>query len=164
MSMIKSVGSLAYASREPPLPAGTMAALSTIKPCVEIRVSASGRACPVGEILMTPKCPRGSMVTFSEYACAVGGIVQAALVRMAKVRLADPLRLCGPNEPVNARPTRVSTRRQGVIPTNTRGAGVKVASSLELALRAVSGTAAMAWLSACVGCQYSGACQFLRGA
>src|SRR4029078_3981360 len=86
------------------------------------------------------------MVILSEYAWAMGGIVQVVLACIGKVRLAEPARLGGPNSPVNPWPPRVYTIRQGVITTKTRGLGMEVAS-----------------FSACAGCQYSGACQLLRG-
>src|SRR5262249_8128999 len=75
---------------------------------------------------------------------------------MSKVRRALPLKLGTPN-PAGYVPSRVSAIRQGVIATKTsEPAGVAAnVVSFETALN-VSGLA-VAWLSARVGWQYSGA-------
>src|SRR5262245_57019833 len=99
----------------------------------------------------------------NEYACAMDGTGQRELGDcMAKVRDILPTRLGGP-KPAGYVPSRVSAIRQGVIPTNTSeptGVAAKEVS-LETALN-VSDFAA-AWLSARVGCQYSGAGQDFSG-
>ena len=56
----------------------------------------------------------------------------------------------GPNAPENPNPARVSTTRQGVMPTKVRGLGAV-------------GVAASGCNSARLGCQYSGAGQWRRG-
>src|SRR5262245_48299730 len=94
----------------------------------------------------------------NEYACAMDGTGQRELGDcMAKVRVALPLRIGGPKL-AGYVPSRVSAIRHGVIATNTSeptGVAAKDVASLESALT-VSGFA-NAWLSARVGCQYSGA-------
>src|SRR5580704_18843376 len=94
--------------------------------------------------------PGGTTVTLNEYACEMDGIVHVVLAWIGKVRLACPARLGGPNAPVNPWPVRVSTTRQGVIPTNTSELADEAWSDGVPA----SGCGAPAWASACVGCQY----------
>src|SRR5262249_50101033 len=102
--------------------------------------------------------PGGTTVMLNEYACAIDGTGQRELGDcMANVRVALPIRLGGP-KPAGYVPSRASAMRHGVIATNTSeptGVAAKDVASLENALT-VSGFAA-AWLSARVGCQYSGA-------
>ena len=50
-----------------------------------------------------------------EYAWAVTGMLQVVLDRIGKLRVAPPVRLGGPNAPVNPNPALVSTTRHGVI-------------------------------------------------
>src|SRR5262245_24161383 len=79
---------------------------------------------------------------------------------MGKVRLAPPTRLGGPKGPVNPWPVRVSTTRQGVMPTNTSEFAGLVASNLTATAFIL---ARFAWLSSTDGCQYKRACQGLSG-
>src|ERR1039457_5058002 len=111
MSITTSVGSLAYTSMDPPVPAGTMAALATIVPVRSFSVEASGRVCKVGQVVRKPTGAGATAVKFSEYACAVAGRLQV-LDRMGNVRLVPP-----PSDgPANgAAAVRVSAMRQGVM-------------------------------------------------
>src|SRR5262245_22981789 len=94
----------------------------------------------------------------NEYACAIDGTGQRELRDcMAKVRAVLPPIVGGP-KPAGYVASRVSAIRQGVIATKTRepaGLSAKDVASLESA-PSEAGFAA-AWLSVCVGCQYSGA-------
>src|SRR5262245_59363901 len=94
----------------------------------------------------------------NEYACATDGTGQREVGDcMSNILVVFPVRLGGP-KPMGNDPSRVSAMRQGVIPTKTSepmGVAAKDVASLESAL-SVSDFAA-AWLSARVGCQYSGA-------
>src|ERR1051326_6266573 len=83
---------------------------------------------------------------------------------MGKVRLVLPASLGGPNAPVNGWLLRVSTRRQGVIPTKTRAPEADWAWAEALPTVANECAAVAAWASTCVGCQYSGAGQFFSAA
>src|SRR5262249_5891912 len=104
--------------------------------------------------------PGGTTVMLNEYACAIDGTGHREVGDcMSNIRVVFPVRVGGP-KPIGYVPSRVSAIRQGVIATNTRepaGVAARDVASLESALN-VSGFAA-AWLSARVGCQYSGAGQ-----
>src|SRR5687768_4729837 len=89
---------------------------------------------------------------------------------MGNVRTAVPMRLGGPKAPVNPDPVRVSTTRQGVIPTNTSefagvcASGVIVEDAVYTPeLPASICLAAASLLSTALGCQYIGASQPFRG-
>src|SRR6266404_9862834 len=112
---------------------------------------------------MKPRGPGGITVTLSEYAWAIEGIGQAPLDCIGKARLAGPARLGGPNAPVNPWPARVSTTRQGVIPTKRRAFAADTSLPAVLPLLTAFGCAPVACFSAWVGCQYSGAGQGLSG-
>src|SRR5215471_2268024 len=103
--------------------------------------------------------PGGTTVMLNEYACAIGGTGHREVGDcMAKVRDILPPRVGGP-KPAGNPPSRVSAIRQGVIPTNTREPTGVAAKDVEASVESapnLSGFAA-AWLSAAVGCQYSGA-------
>ena len=83
-----------------------------------------------------------------------------ALDWIGKVRAIPPDSMGGPKAPGNPGPVRVSTTRQGVIPTNTREFGGAWAWGNGLAAFGCP----LACASACVGCQYNGAGQCLSGA
>jgi hypothetical protein len=104
----------------------------------------------------------------NEYACAMDGTGQRELGDcMAKVRVALPLRLGGPN-PGGYVPSRVSAIRQGVIATNTSepaGVAAKEVASLEMPLSASGCVSRFAsfGLSVGVGWKYNGAAQVFKG-
>src|SRR3954469_6110557 len=98
---------------------------------------------------MNPSGPGGTTVILNEYAKATDGIEQVLLDCIGNVRLAPPARAGSPKAPGNPWPTRVSTTRQGVIPTKTRAfapAG-KLAAGVDPATARSSD-------AACSGCQY----------
>src|SRR6516225_7840202 len=82
---------------------------------------------------------------------------------MGKDRVEAPARLGGPNAPANPEPALVSTTRQGVMATKTNeftgvcARGLSEASAKSLDLAPISDSARL-------GCQNSGAGQFLSGA
>ena len=92
----------------------------------------------------------------NEYACAIVGTGQRELADcMAKVRLALPTRLGGPNPAGNV-PSRVSAIRQGVMPTNTSeptGATAVTVASPDRALVTARALPVASSFSALVGCQ-----------
>src|ERR1035441_6259705 len=99
------------------VPAGIMAAFALMRPSTEFKVAITGRGCPAGHTVRYPRPPCGTTATFSEYAAAVEGMLQA-LSGMAKSREVWPCRAGPPNGP-GAR--RVSATRQGVTGTNCSG-------------------------------------------
>src|ERR1700688_4493795 len=90
-------------------------------------------------------------------------MLHVVLARRGKLRVAPATRLGGPKAPVN--PPRVSTKRQGVIPTKTNEFAGVWASGITsaAAMPEVSGFAASS-RSSTVGCQYNGAGQYFSGA
>src|ERR1019366_8820750 len=110
MSITTSVGSLAYTSMDPSVPAGTIAALATIVPVRSFSVEASGRVCRVGQVVRKPTGAGSTAVKFSEYPCAAAGRLQA--LRTGNVRPCPPTSDGPPNAPVGLR---VSAVRQGVM-------------------------------------------------
>src|SRR5262249_38288672 len=157
------------------VPAGTIAAFATTVPRNEFNVETTGWTNPVGQIVKKPSAPEGftlpgkvapggTTVMLNEYARAIDGTGQREVVDcMSNILVVFPVRLGGP-KPMGNDPSRVSAMRQGVIPTKTSepmGVAAKDVASLERALN-LSGFAT-ASLSACVGCQYNGACHGLSG-
>jgi len=101
---------------------------------------------------------------FSEYAWAIEGMLHVVLAWSGKLRVAPATRLGGPKAPVNPAALRVSTNRQGVMPTKTSElTGVWASGVTSAALPEISFFAASECSSA-VGCQYNGAGQFFKGA
>ena len=84
----------------------------------------------VGPTVTKSTNPGGTIVMLNEYAWAIEGMEHVALDWMGKVRLAPPTRLGGPKAPVNPDPVRVSTTRQGVIPTKTSELAGRVSSAI----------------------------------
>jgi hypothetical protein len=66
MSRITWVWLVTNTSIEPPVPAGTSAALATTFPVKEFSVETNGRDCPVGDRVRKLSGPAGTTVTFSE--------------------------------------------------------------------------------------------------
>jgi hypothetical protein len=117
-----------------------------------------------GQIVRNPRYPGGITVTFREYAWAMEGMPHSVLAWSGKLRVALASKLGGPKGAGNPAAVRVSTKRQGVMPTKTSEfTGVWASGVASAALPEVSGFAASDHSSA-VGCQYSGAGQFFRGA
>src|SRR4029077_5755331 len=106
---------------------------------------------------MKPSGPGGTTVTLNEYAWATEGMAKWRLDWWGKDRLGPPARLGGPKAPVNPWVVRVSTMRQGVIPTKTRALVPKGKLVVD------ADDAAARCSTVCDGCQYSGAAQCLRG-
>jgi len=95
----------------PPVPAGTIAALATTGlPGETFSVETPGHASPVGQALRYPSPACGTAVKFSEYACALEGMLHV-LVRIGKARLCIPT---SDGPPSGAIGLRVSATRQGV--------------------------------------------------
>jgi len=92
-------------------------------------------------------------------------MLQVVLDGIGKLRVTPPVRLGGPNAPVNPNPVLVSATRHGVMATKTNGftgvcacaRGLSEAFAKVLDLAVVSDSARL-------GCQKSGAGQFLSGA
>src|SRR5579864_580106 len=141
MSRIRSVSLLAKAQTAPLVPAGTIAATPFTRPSMELSVEVPGCVCPHGNIVRKPSgalC--GTTVTFSEYACAVAGILHALLGTTNCRAGAPPVRNGPPNGPLGLR---VSTTRQPVTGTKRRpgvpvplsGTDCGLPAALSLALR-----------------------------
>jgi hypothetical protein len=92
-------------------------------------------------------------------------MLQVVLAWMGNERVEPPVRLGGPNAPVNPKPARVSTTRQGVIATKTNEfTGVCACAMALLEAFAKMPDLAAVSFSARLGCQNNGAGQFLSGA
>ena len=76
---------------EPLVPAGTIAALATTCPSMELSVDTVGNDSPVGHAVRYPKVECGITVMFNEYACAVEGTLQP-LVGSGRTRVDPPAR------------------------------------------------------------------------
>lgn len=71
---------------EPSAAAGTIAAFATIAPWNEFNVDASGCDWSAGQMVRNCRIPRGTAVTFTEYALALAGTPQL-LCGIANVRV-----------------------------------------------------------------------------
>src|SRR5688572_20629454 len=111
MSMMRSETSAARTLMAPLVPAATIAEFATIAPSIELSVDTPGYACPAGQTARYGKPPRGTLATFSTYACAAAGIPQVLRIGMSRVAIAASDG--GPNAPVTPCPARVSTALQG---------------------------------------------------
>src|SRR5271157_3781195 len=98
----------------PLVPAGTIAAFATTAPSKEFNVETNGCAAPVGQAVRYDSGPSGTTVTFTEYAAAVEGTVQA-LAGMANERTVPAPSSGPPNGPSGLR---VSATRHGVTGEN----------------------------------------------
>src|SRR4051812_18962721 len=130
MSRTTWVVLLAKTLTAPPAPAGTIAAVDLVRPSSELAVETKGCTCPVGHSVRNPRGPAGTTATFSENACAVGGMLHG-LIGIIKLRAVPPA-ISGP--PKGPAGSRVSTKRQGVTGMKRRAcAGVIVVEFVALA-------------------------------
>ena len=94
----------------PFVPAGTIAAFATTAPSKEFNVETNGRDDPVGHADKYDNIPSGTTVTFTEYAAAVEGMLQA-LAGIANERVSRGPIFGPPKEPASLR---VSATLHGV--------------------------------------------------
>ena len=99
MSINTFVSSLAKTLIAPLAPAGTIAAFATTCPLIELSVETVGKDSPVGQAVKYPSVVCGSTVMFSEYACALEGILQP-LDGIGNSRVEPLAKDGGPNAPV----------------------------------------------------------------
>src|SRR3954453_13861987 len=110
-SMTTSEGCETNTEISPFVPAGTMAAFAVTAPVTAFSVETRGCVCPDGHVVRKPRGTWGTAVKFTEYACAVAGILQA-LESSGKDRATLAAKEGPPKAPAARR---VSTRRQGVM-------------------------------------------------
>jgi hypothetical protein len=125
MSNTSSVSLEAKKHAAPFVPAGRMAATALVRPSMELRLDASGCGCPQGNAVRNPNGPCGTTVMFSEYACAMFGMLQALLGMAIALAATLPWRKGPPNGPAGLR---VSAMRHGV--TGTKLKPVSAASPI----------------------------------